>query len=175
MQAKELIPATGLVLILIGIAVGIATFLGDRTDRRRHAEGIVTTATMFSKRQELRSSARSTTTVNIFSIMFFEEEKAKNETFTVLDDVEIELPGIGIGDLISTDIENVPDRLYDTTAEGDNIQIIYLASDPERAWIWAEVNDWTPVTGYALGGGLLLVGLLMLLGPQWRARRSTPL
>lgn len=138
----EFIQAFGIVAILIGVVAIFASINGNRVIQQRDAEGIQVSATVVSKRQEWVSSSRTTTRVNAFDIMYFEKTEYKDEVWDLGDGFEITMPTISdIGDFYSSTVVRVPDRIYNKTAEGDSVEIIYLESDPERVWLAEQVAD----------------------------------
>ncbi|MEM7333996.1 MAG: DUF3592 domain-containing protein [Chloroflexota bacterium] len=173
---KELILATGIVAIFISVIAIVASLVGNQAIRQRNEEGVIVSATVTDKRFDLVSSGRGSSRVNTFTVIYFEETAVEMETVDLGDGLEIELPKVGeIGDIYSTDIQRVSDEVFTTTREGDDIEIIYLASDPERAWIAQDVADVSYWNGAVFIATLFAAGILLVfVSFRMASRASNP-
>lgn len=161
--SKELLQAFGIVSIFIGlVSIGVS-IIGNRVIQQRNEEGVVVSATVSNKRQEWVSSGRTNIRANALTVMFFEENETVYETTDLGNGIEITLPTFsGFGDFHSSDIVRVSDETFNRLRDGDSVEIIYLPSDPEQAWLVAEVEDVKPWDGLPFIIGVSVIGILFL-------------
>lgn len=159
----ELIPAAGLVCLIIAVAAVGASLIGNQTIRQRQSEGEVVSATVSNKRQEWVSNGRTNIRANAITVMFFDETITTYETVELAEGIEIEMPSnIEFGDFHSADIVRVSDEVFDDISNGESIDIIYLPSDPEQAWVLADVEDVRPWNGLPFIIGTTLLGGILV-------------
>lgn len=171
-SGKELLLAIALVCWLIAAVSFIAVLHGNRVIAQRQAEGVQTRATVVNKSRVIDSNGYRGTWVNALTVLFFTEATYEDEVHDLGEGFEITLPKlIDLGDLHRVEIRRVPNHVYDTIEKEEEVGIVYLASDPERAWLAEEVTDVQKWNGMGFVWGALAVGLVLFGVSRRRTER----
>lgn len=134
--------ATALVCFLIVLVSFFAILRGNQVIEQREREGLYVDATVVDKGRVYESSGTRGGYVNALTVMFFEQSRYKDEQIELAEGFEITMPRlVDMGDLHRVEIRRVSRSIYNSVAEGDEVRIVYLASDPDQAWLAAEVED----------------------------------
>lgn len=161
-SGQELLLATALVCWVVAAVSFVTVLYGNRVIAQREREGIHTRATVVAKGRVYESSGYRGVWVNALTVLFFDEATYEAEVVDLGEGFEITLPRlVDLGDLHRVEIRRVPNRVYDTVAEEDEVGIVYLASDPEQAWLAEEVAGVRQWNGMGFVFGALAVGLLL--------------